>query len=758
MKQERKRRRRTQESQRKMPYKMSTKATISRATLLSSDADRSDSGHPQREMSDKHVTSDTSVLKQAETPKRRLTRGNKKILLQEKESEEDSDATVCELLQLQGSLREHTQGGKEATVTVAQADVFQTDNLSETGREEDEPDSQSLLQSLPEFVSHTSNDCVCTEATVMKKRKVKGDHASLEEGRSQSQEERGGLHAAASVNVEAEETLSPHEDSRAEPPALQTWSELELNEKLMENSSHDDNTLRQEERDFPDSTPAKKKRKRSKSTADNIKQEVVENLESGVRLEDSGFSMTSNMENVQEIKKKKKKKLKRNVEDDESVEPVDEPLNDDSVMQNKKKKKKKKEKRIAITEEHEEEDDVENTEVCQETLGSRYEKKRRKHETEKQSSSLDDTQVGEEDGVSVSLSNEGVALEESTGPSVKKKKKRESISEGVDICYTPDKSKKVENTDNSQKTTDAHEDRDAEQVTKRKKKKKREKTSELSSRQVTEDTVAQSGDPGTVRKKEKKRPSSCLGADSEQKDAQSYQQQKSSSKSVAAHVWDAGKAASDVEAESAQTAVNSGDGVSKKKKKRKRKTSATRENVEEDHKPDFQELNKTCASAFTDTGVKRKKKPKTTESEHVILMERSDSAADEGQSQTDKAVMPKKKKKKSKGETCQVIQESPPAASEEVDSERAAQKRRKKDKQLNSSFVADGKYDHSGGSTFDQASKETLSFTEASMNLSSCSETHKHQAFKGVKDKKKKKKNRDLHSQNDTDMKPLTSK
>lgn len=640
VKQERKRR--SQESQRKM----STKATTSRDTLLSSDADSSDCGHHQREMNITHVTSDTRVLESAETPKRRLARGNKKILLQDKESEEDSDATVCELLQLQRSPRGHTQGGKEATVTVtaAQADVVQTDNLSETGREEDEPDSQSLLQSLPEFVSHTNNDGVRTGATVTTNRRVKG-----EEGRSQSQEEPEGLLAAASVNVEAEAALSPPEDSRAEPPALQ----------CAENSSHDDNTLRQEERESHDSTPTKKRRKRSKSTADNVTQEA----------EDSGFSMTSNMENVQEIKKKKKKKLKGNVEDDEGVDPVEEPLHDESVMPTKKKKKK--EKMIAVTEEHEEED-VENTTTS-------YEKKRRKHKTKKRSSSLDDTQVGDEGGVSVSLSNEGVALEESTGLSVKKKKKkRESISEGVDTCYTLYKSKEVENTD-------THEDRDAEQVTKKKKKKKKEKTSESSSRQGPEDTVAQSGDPASVRKKEKKRTSSFLDADSEIKDAQSHQQQKSSSKSVAALVWGAGKDAGDVETESAQTAVTSGDEVSKKKKKRK--TSATQDNVEEDHKPGFQEPNETCEAAFTDTGVKRKKKRRRTESEHVILMERSDSAADEGQPQSDEAVVLKKKKKKSKGKTCHVIQESPPAASEEVDSERAAQKPKKKDKRLNSSLV-----------------------------------------------------------------------
>lgn len=565
-------RRRTQKSQKKMSCKMSTKATTSTATLLSSDVDSSDTGHPQRDTRDKPISS--NILERTETPKKRRTKDNQKILLQEKESGVDSDATVCDLLQLQGSQREHTQAHKEATVTVTveRAYVFQTDDLSEAGREEDVPDSQSLLQSLPEFVSHANNESVRTEASEMKKKKkrkkkVKGNHPSLGEEKSQSQEELEGLHDAASVNVEADETLSPPEDSRAEPPVPQGT----------------DISSRQEKKDFPDSTPTAKKKKRSKSSA----REVVENSAHGERLEDSGFSVMSNTENVTEKKKKKKKKLKRNVEDDEGVDVAEEPPNDDSVMQ----KKKKKEKRTLVREEHGEED-VENTEVCQETLGPSYKKKRRKHKTKKQSSSLEDGQVEEEDGVS--WPNEGVALDEFTGLSVKKRKKKrkgESISEGVDIHSNPDKSITVENT--------GHEDRDTEQVTKKKKKKK---TRELSSREVS-----QSDDLCSVQERDKKRTSSFPAADSEEKEAQSYPQQQSSSTCVAAHVRGAGKAVGDVEPESAQMAVTSGDGVSKKKKKRKRNMSAPRENVEDDHKPGFQEPDKTCVS-LTDTVVKKKKR------------------------------------------------------------------------------------------------------------------------------------------------------
>ncbi|XP_026227025.1 G patch domain-containing protein 8-like isoform X2 [Anabas testudineus] len=664
-----------EERQMKAPKNKSTKVPMSMVTLSSSDTESSDGGpcrvQAERETNAKCATSGTTF---AETPRTKgsLTRGKKRIIFQEKESEEelceDSDATICQPQQLQGSPRE-LGGGREAAVTVAeaQADVYQTDHLSETGREEDEPESQSLLQNLPELVSDTNNDSVCNETTVKKKKKkkkVKGEQASVEEGKGQSEDEPECLHASASANVDAEETLSPPEDNTTEPlKRRKACVELELKEKCMENPAHEDNILEQEERDFPDSAPTKKKRKKGKSTADSVGQEVGDNIESGARLEDSGVSMT---DKEKKKKKKKKKRMKGSVEDDEQLEssPVAEPLND--PPEPRKKKKKKKEKTIAITEEREEEVS-ENTLVPQDSLGCSYEKKRRKQKSKKRSSSVDDSQVGEEDGVNVSLTNVSVALEENIGLSVKKKKKKkksEPVSEEVDISSTPDKNR--ENTDKSQKTTDGLEEQGAEQVTE-KKKKKREKTGEITSTQVSEDIAAQSVDPAPLRKKKKKKKkmstSSFLDADSEEKVAQSHQQQKSSSKSGAETASGGG------DAESAEIALNSGDGVSKKKKKRKRRTSATQENVEEDHEPHFEGPKETCESAFTDKKRKKKCPP----------MERLDGAAHEGQSQTDEAVVLKKKKKKKSSE-------SPPAASEEAEPRRA--KRKKSSKRFNSPLGA----------------------------------------------------------------------
>ncbi|XP_018547750.1 phoenix [Lates calcarifer] len=395
--------------QKRTLHKIPAKAFISRATLLSSDTESSDSEDPsdrvvaQRETSDKRVTSDRSILAQTETPttKRRLTRGKKKILFQEKEREkelcDDSDATLCELLEPQGRPGEDTLKLREVSpdVTEPRADVFHTDDLSQTGQAEDEPESQSLLQSLPDFVSDTNNDRVQNETRVEKKKKAKRDHEGVEEGEGQSQEEPEGLRATAAVNMEAEQET---EDNRVEPPAPQTSDEPQLNgENWTENLSHGDVILRQEERHVPDSKQMKKKRKMNKSAADDVRREEDGNLESEVRLE--------TCDTVNYGKKKKKKKRKRGVEDDEAIEQLQssavfEPPNDEA-------------------------------EASQETLEASNEKKRKKDKKKLQSVSHDEAQVGAEGGVDLSSSND-VSVEGSTGQSVKTKKKNKKSKRGVE--------------------------------------------------------------------------------------------------------------------------------------------------------------------------------------------------------------------------------------------------------------------------------------------------------------------------------------
>ncbi|XP_044078106.1 trichohyalin-like isoform X2 [Siniperca chuatsi] len=744
-------------------HKIPAKASISRVTVSSSDTENSDDGESpcrvlvERERNDERLTSDGNFLAQAPKTNGRLTRQKTKNLFQQKAREEelcnDRDATVCEPHKLQRSPRQDTQKGREAstTVTEPQTDVFLPDDLSQTGQAEEEPESQNLFHSLPDLISDTNTDRVCSETRVRKrkkKKKDKGDDESVEEEKGQSQEEPEGLHAATSVNGKVEETPSLSEDNMEKPLASQTSDELEYNgNNWMENSSHDDNILRPRERDIPDSKQQKKKRKKNKSAAENVRQEVEGNSESVVRMEDSVFSVSCNVENGGKEKKKKKKK-KRNVEDDEQLQPsaVAEPPIDDAEIQ-KKKKKRKKEERIVITEECEEEEAsnrtlslppmstgqleesgncLENTAASQETFESSY-VKRKKHKRKQQSSFNEATRDGEE---GVSFSNDTVTLAKSTGMSLKKKKKKK-ISEGVDIAHTPDENEKVENVDNTRKTKEGLEDQSAELVTKRKKKKKKKKKkkmSGISSRDISEDNVAQSDDSVSVREKEKKRTSSFLVADAEENVAQTHGEQNFTSQSVDAHVWGAGKPGV-----SAGNMEESNDGVSKKKKKRKRKMSVAQDSVETDHGQDFEEPNRTCQSALpetTDTGVKRKRKKKRmgNESELVTPVERLKSAADAGHSPTDEAVvlMKKKKKKKCKDEPCHVVQESPP---------------RTKGKELTLPLVAKGKRGRSvdlshDGSTSDQA-MEILNMVE---HAPPSSETPGNQALNGMREKKKKKK------------------
>ncbi|XP_038563757.1 aspartoacylase isoform X1 [Micropterus salmoides] len=562
----------------------------------------------------------------------------------------------------------------------------------------------------------------------------------------------------------------------------------------MENSSRDDNILRQREGDIPDSKIKKKKRKKSKST-ENVRQEVDGTFESDVRKVDSVFSVSCNVEHGG---KQKKKKKKRSGEDDEAVEQsqastVAQPLIDDANVM-RKKKKRKKDERIVITEEcgGEKESNrivdlppvstgqledsgncLENTAASQETFESRY-VKRKKHKKREMLSSNEATQDGE-DGVS--FSNVAVTLAKSTAKShtpeinenvhqtpqkkegieeqiaqlgtKKKKKKKKTLSEAVDVSCTPKEHDEVENVDNTQKTKEGIEDQNAEFVTKKKKKtlseavddscileeneevenvdntqktkegieeqnaelvtkkKKKKKMVEVSSWNISKDSVAQSDDSVSVRKKEKKRTSSFLVADAEENDACTQDEQNSPG---------------EYEPESAQTTGNmeeTNDGV--RKKKRKRKMSVTQDSVEKDQ--DFVDPNRTCQSALpetTDMRVKRKKKPMENESEMVTPLERPESAADAGHSLTDETV---KEEEKCKDEPCHVVQESPP---------------KKKGKLLALPLVAKGCSDEVShdGSTCDQVTKEALNTVEHA----SSSETPGNQTLNETMDKKKKKK------------------
>ncbi|XP_056265869.1 myosin-10-like [Pseudoliparis swirei] len=226
--------------------------------------------------------------------------------------------------------------------------------------------------------------------------------------------------------------------------------------------------------------------------------------------------------------KKKKKKMKGSAEDAEQLQSGAEagPQIDDAEIQKKKKKKKrKKELRIEIAEENEEEASngtldlppmsteqleesgncLENTAAPQEPLGSSL-VKTKKHK-KKHHSSNDATQ-DEKEGVDVSFSPEDSV----TMAKCSSKNKRKTFFEEMNVFHTPKENVKFKNASN-QKTNEGLKDQNTESVTKKKKK------SDILSRGVSEDRVAQSDDSVSKRKK---RHSSFLVADAEESCAQTY--------------------------------------------------------------------------------------------------------------------------------------------------------------------------------------------------------------------------------------------
>ncbi|XP_068572530.1 protein LYRIC-like [Cebidichthys violaceus] len=525
------------------------------------------------------------------------------------------------------------------------------------------------------------------------------DRTAVTKVKKRRKEESEGLRVAASMNMEAKETPSLSEGCRA----AKTSDVLEVNGKnVMEGSSGADNTLRQEERDIPDSTQ-KKKRKNNKSRAESVGQEV------DVRVDDSVVSVRCNVEDDgKKKKKKKKKKRKRSGEDVELLQSgaVAEPLNDDADIQ-KKKKKRKKELGIVITEEHEVEEasnrtlDLspvstepleasghcsENAAIAQETVASSF-VKRKKHKKKQQSFSNNAPRDGEEGAdVSFDLDDDSVTLAKDSGTSLKKKRK--SLSEGRYFSsYTPEEKGKFKNVYH-QKTNEDLEEQNAEPVTKKK--------SEIFSRGVSEDKVVQSDDSASAREKEKKRNSSFLVADAEENDVEELN-----------------------------------DGVTKRK--RKRKTSAEQHSVENGHEQDCEEPDETRRGALpqsTDTGRKKKKKRTGSESEGL------DGAANAAFSPHDEVL--KKKKKKCND----VMKEGPPTTTT-----CSSVSRKEKGKRCGGVKVS-----HDGST---HASTEMLTSVECD---SASSEMPGSQASKDARDKKKKLQNEGKSSTESAELEPIENK
>uniref|UniRef100_UPI0037E96CE0 DNA ligase 1-like n=1 Tax=Semicossyphus pulcher TaxID=241346 RepID=UPI0037E96CE0 len=531
----------SQEKQRERSHEIPAKATTSRIRPESSD-----DGETIQAVKKKQNELETRGGNFVNKPERLKT---ERLLHEEKKMQKGREEELC-----------NQQKEKEVSRTLTEP---QTDDLSQTAQTE-------KLHSLPDITSDTNTDSVCNE-TKVKKRKKKKDKRQ-----GQSQEEPEG---AASLNVEGDEIPSLSEENRAGPLTSQTSDELELNQRdLTEKSSNYENILRQEERDTPDSKPKKKKkRKKNKSAAENVTQEVDGNLESDVREEDSTF-LSCNAE-----KKKKKKRKRKADEEDVDVEQ----LQSRAAVEHDAKKEKRK-KQCKIDEIINAEDKGNSSEASEGTIESSF-LKRKKQKKKRQSN--DATQDGEQDA-DESFFNNAVALAESTETALQKTKKK-TISEGMVNSYDPE-----EKEDNTQKAEESRQDRNAQVVTKKKKKKKK-RESEIGSRNISENSVAQSDDSVSVQEKEKKRTSSFLVADAE------------SSQSVEAHVQVLESVCDgDLVTESAEFAGNleeGNDGVRKKKKKKsKRKMSVSQDGVEKGHEQDFGEPKSTAES--TDTEMRRKRK------------------------------------------------------------------------------------------------------------------------------------------------------
>lgn len=744
----------SQETQPKTLNKISPKAPKSKLTPLSvctrsfDDGSSSCRSPAEKKRSEGDTKRDQDSLAKSQTPnkKRYPAQGPRRTLYQQKTQEEemsdDSDATVCE-----PHVGESVSppNGKESPTTAAepQPEVLCADDQSETGQTEDEPESPTFLQQLPDIVNDVNNDSPQNwdkEDGMEKKEVNKSEEAEV----GQWQEEPEGPDSAESANI-VEETSSLL-DNRAELPTWQTSDELEYNERnCVELSSHDDTVVGQEDRDTP--KPKQKKKKKDKTAAQSVRQEEDGNFDSYARMEDYGITVNCS---VEDGVKKKKKKRKRE-EDAEQLQSnhADEPLNDVGGLQ-LKKKKKKKDKSVVVEEGEENEPEnrtldflpmstdvfietrngLENILSSEETNGSSRVKKK-KHKKKRQASGDDAAQDGEKD-LDMSLRQNPATLEESTGCSVKKKKRKKNISDEVDIFDSPEENKKVE--DDPQKYVESLEDQNA-------KKKKKKKNSRTLSVNASIEIEAQSDDSVSVQRKEKKRTSSFLVADAVKKDARTHGEENCPSQCVEAPVWV--KEDSFVRPggfESAEVAGNleKADGVVRRKKG-KRKKSEKQDSVEEDLKHGCEEVNETCASPeTTDKEVKRKKKKK-----HIAdgtPVERLESVADVGHCPPDNEIVRKKKKKKKRDDSvCPVIEESPLTHAEDTVSEKSTLKTvsvdspKKKAKHLTSSKHECGASISLASNIVTQAAKESPNvLNQDPQSL----ETLGKQALKNKKDKK----------------------
>ncbi|XP_034033693.1 phoenix [Thalassophryne amazonica] len=355
-------------------------------------------------------------------------------------------------------------------MTEPEAAVYHKNSLSPTGHAKDK--TLKSQNHFPDLISELRP--LSDEAVVEKKKK--------------------GLSEDAGWSVDITE------ENRAVPPALQTDDELQFNENswMKEPSSDSGNVLRQDEVSAGDGVArlkAKKKKHKNKSPGEDVRPEQEDNdLDPITRKEENSAG-----------KKRKKKKKKREDVDVEQLLPSkdSEHLNDDATIITKKKKKKRKRSVEAV----EDRDDVtqtltldppqmlegfEEAERCSQSTAVSHETaecgyvKRKRCKNKQQSSSKDDSLInkdGEDDC--------GRATQ-----SVKKKKKKKRrvfpmIGE-MDKSNTPEK---VENTEESQKTT---EDQNAETMS------KTEKTRQISDKNTSEDTFTQSRKSESVREKVKK--------------------------------------------------------------------------------------------------------------------------------------------------------------------------------------------------------------------------------------------------------------
>ncbi|XP_061596053.1 uncharacterized protein LOC133459784 [Cololabis saira] len=328
---------------------------------------------------------------------------------------------------------------------------------------------------------------------------------------------------------------------------------------------------------------------------------------------------------------KKKKKKEKNMNDNVDIETgmANEPQYNDGKSMNKTTDLP------PPTTGHVEdlEDCLENPETALETLEFTSVKRKKPKKKKKRSSFKDNTEVGEDICVDVDCSSDVITVTGSTDLLAKK----QSVSERVQVSYTPGEEETVDNTP---KKTEALEEQDADLATekKKKKKKKKKKMKELSDTTVSEATASQSDCLASAQTKYKRKTSSFLVADEEEKAGQTHGDKH------ACH--GDGAETPDVSIRHLTTTSTDVAAGLEESGLQKKKRSAVWDSVERE--TGFEEPQKTSPGALPEPGIAEKKKHKRNKRKKEKKKQKAapeDTKSEDSTLNTCSSLSPKKKRK-----------------------------------------------------------------------------------------------------------------